>query len=258
MPGVVVSQHSGEGKANQYYLRGFDLDHGTDIALHVAGVPVNMPTQAHGQGYADANFIMNVNYLTTLDHPLAISDLGSFRFERAMFAASPKIGDGILLYAVEAARNNGPWLRPDDYRKLNGVLPYSRGNFALTAMGYGARWNSTDQIPERAIDSGRVSRFGLIDPTDGGTTHRYSLAIDWERERAASTTRVNVYAIDYRLDLFSDFTYFLDDPVNGDQFEQADARRVFGMRASHEWKSRLGENVIGIQARADDIGNVAL
>ncbi|HEX8616013.1 MAG TPA: TonB-dependent receptor, partial [Thermoanaerobaculia bacterium] len=293
VPGVIVSQHSGEGKANQYYLRGFNLDHGTDIAVTVAGVPVNMPTHGHGQGYADANFLIpelvsavqykkgpyyaeegdfasagavNVNYANLLDKPLAVVQGGSGGFGRALFAASPKLGNGFLLYALEAGKNDGPWMRPDDFRKVNGVLRYTqgdqRGGFSITAMGYNAQWNSTDQIPGRAVSDGTLTRFGLIDPSDGGTTSRYTLASEWQRNSPNTLTQAGAYAIKYRLNLFSNFTYFLDDPVEGDQFEQADDRLVAGLRGSHRWLARWGtvsaESLVGIQARHDDIRNVGL
>lgn len=293
VPGVIVSQHSGEGKANQYYLRGFNLDHGTDIAVTVAGVPVNMPTHGHGQGYADANFLIpelisgvqykkgpyyadegdfasagavNVNYVNLLDRPIALLQGGTAGFGRALVAASPRLGDGYLLFALEAGTNDGPWIRPDDFRKVNGVLRYTRGNqrggFSVTAMGYDARWNATDQIPARAVIADDLSRFGLIDPSDGGRTSRYSLAGEWQRNSSASLTQAGAYAIRYRLNLFSNFTYFLDDPVNGDQFEQADDRFVTGARASHRWLAKWGsvsaESVAGVQLRHDDIRNVGL
>jgi hypothetical protein len=293
VPGVIVSQHSGEGKANQYYLRGFNLDHGTDIAVTVAGVPVNMPTHGHGQGYADANFLIpelisgvqykkgpyyadegdfasagavNVNYVSLLDKPLALLQGGLNGFGRVLVAASPRIGEGYLLYALEAGVNDGPWVRPDDFRKINAVLRYTRGDqrggFSVTAMGYDAKWSSTDQIPARAVSSGSLSRFGLIDPSDGGETSRFSLASQWQRNSSSSLTQAGFYAIRYRLNLFSNFTYFLDDPVNGDQFEQADDRFVAGMRASHRWLAKWGstsvENVVGAQFRHDDIRNVGL
>lgn len=293
VPGVVISQHSGEGKANQYYLRGFNLDHGTDIAITVAGVPINMPTHAHGQGYADANFVIpelisgvqyqkgpyaadrgdfasagavNVNYLSLTDHSIGVAEGGTFGYQRALYAQSPRVGDGYLLYAFEGMRNNGPWKRPDDFRKLNGVLSYSRGDqrggLSITAMAYDAKWNSTDQIPERAVDDGAISRFGLVDGSDGGNTRRLALSAQWQRNSSTSLTQIAAYAVDYRLDLFSDFTYFLDDPVHGDQFEQADRRHVFGVNASRRWLANWGgmaaENVIGVQSRADDVGNVAL
>ena len=293
VPGVVISQHSGEGKANQYYLRGFNLDHGTDIAITVAGVPVNMPTHAHGQGYADANFLIpelisgvqfrkgpyyaedgdfasagsvNVNYTNSLEHGIALVDGGSFGFQRALVANSPKLGLGTLLYAVEVSRNNGPWTHPDDYHKLNGVLRYTRGNeqsgFSLTAMGYGGKWNSTDQVAERAVTEGVIGRFGELDPTDGGRSHRYTGSAAWQQTRQNSLTKVEAYAIDYSLDLFSNFTYFLEDPVNGDQFHQEDRRNVTGLKARQQWISSFGtvgsENLLGVDVRNDNIPHVAL
>lgn len=293
VPGLIVSQHSGEGKANQYYLRGFNLDHGTDVAITVAGVPVNMPTHAHGQGYADTNFLIpeliagvqykkgaysaeegdfasagavNVNYLTVLERPLALVQAGANGFRRALVAASPRLGDGVLLLALESGANDGPWVKPDELRKRNGVLRYTRGHarggFSVTLMGYDAQWSATDQIPARAVADGALSRYGHVDPTNGGTTSRYSLAAEWQRNAPAALTRGAAYAIRYRLNLFSNFTYFLDHPVDGDQFEQADDRVVFGARGSHRWLSRRGgvsfEHVAGIQARHDHIRNVGL
>jgi len=291
VPGVIVSQHSGEGKANQYYLRGFNLDHGTDIAVMVAGVPVNMPTHAHGQGYADANFLnpeliggvqykkgpysadeadfasagaVNVNYVNLLERPIALVQGGTAGFARALYASSARVGPGFVLFALEGGRNDGPWVRPDDFRKLNAVLRYTagtqRGGWSVTAMGYDAQWNATDQIPLRAL--GTITRFGLIDPSNDGETSRYSLAAEWQRNSGSTLSRANAYAIRYRLNLFSNFTYFLDDPVNGDQFEQADDRYVAGLHTSHRWLSRIGgvpmESAVGVQARHDDIRNVGL
>jgi hypothetical protein len=293
VPGVVVSQHSGEGKANQYYVRGFNIDHGTDLATWVAGAPINMPTHAHGQGYSDNNFLIpelvsgvqyqkgtydategdfsaaghiNVNYLNVLDRPIAKVEGGPDRFGRALFAASTPVGRGHLLYAGEAYHSDGPWVRPDGFRKLNGILRYSRGDqqngFSLTAMGYRGRWRSTDQVPQRAIDDGRLDRFGLVDDTDRGETHRFTLAGEWRRSTGAGLTVVKGYAIDYGLDLFSNFTYFLDDPERGDQFEQKDDRRVFGGSVSQRflsrWFGRDTESVAGFQGRVDRIPLVGL
>lgn len=288
VPGLVISQHSGEGKANQYYLRGFNLDHGTDFATSVAGIPVNMPSHAHGQGYSDLNFVIpelvagvqyqkgpysaeqgdfstagsaNVDYASSLENPIAKVGGGSEGYGRALFAQSPKLGPGTLLYAIEIVHNDGPWVHPDDMKKYNGVLRYSvpteDGAFAITAMGYQNRWNSTDQVADRAISSGLVSRFGAIDPTDGGETHRYSLSAEWQERGADSLTTVSAYAVDYRLRLFSNFTYFLEDPINGDQFEQADRRVVTGLKASHRFLSSFfgmeAETTAGVQIRNDNI-----
>src|SRR5262249_27247331 len=151
------------------------------------------------------------------------------------------VARGDLLYALELFHNDGPWVHPDDYRKLNAMLRWGRTGasegFRLTAMGYDGRWNSTDQIADRAIDEGIVSRFGSLDPSDGGKSHRYSLSGDWQRFSPTSFSEATAYVVDYGLNLFSNFTYFLDDTTNGDQFEQADQRVVSGLRASHSWKT---------------------
>jgi hypothetical protein len=288
VPGLVTSQHSGEGKANQYYLRGFNLDHGTDFATSVAGMPVNMPSHAHGQGYSDLNFVIpelvagvqyrkglysaeqgdfstagsaSVDYASSLEESIAKVGGGSEGYGRALFAQSSKLGAGTALYAVEVVRDQGPWIHGDDMRKYNGVvrytLPTEEGALAITAMGYRNTWSSTDQVADRAIASGLVSRFGSLDPTDGGETHRYSLSADWQRRGPDFRTTVTAYALDYRLKLFSDFTYFLNDPVHGDQFEQADRRVVTGLNASHKWLSRIfdlpAETTVGVQLRNDNI-----
>ncbi|HEX4962866.1 MAG TPA: TonB-dependent receptor [Thermoanaerobaculia bacterium] len=290
VPGVIITQHSGGGKANQYFLRGFNLDHGTDFRVTVDDVPVNMPSHGHGQGYSDLNFLIpelvdtvryekgaydaskgdfsaagaaDITYLNSLPKNIAEITPGTEGYGRLLAAGSKKVGEGDLLGAVEVGRNNGPWVRPDDYRKLNGVLRWNRGDAAngltVTAMGYDGRWNSTDQIPERAVTEGLISRFGEIDPTDGGNSNRYSLTADWRQGREDSLTRASVYALRYGLDLFSNFTYFLDDPVNGDQFHQSDHRTVTGFQVEHQWvASWLGRQVetsMGLQARGDDIDN---
>ena len=293
VPGLVTSQHSGEGKANQYYLRGFNLDHGTDFATAVGGVPVNMPSHAHGQGYSDINFLIpeligaiqyrkgtysasqgdfsaagsaEIRLVDELPRGIAQAGAGEDGFGRFLVADSSKLGDGRLLYAFETSRYNGPWVHPDDSRRYNGLLRYSsNGNdssWSLTAMGYQSRWNSTDQVAGRAISGGLVSRYGAIDPTDGGETHRYSLSADGQWNGADSVTRVSAYALDYRLDLFSNFTYFLDDPLHGDQFEQVDRRVVTGAKGSREWlTSWFGaetRNVAGVELRHDDIAENGL
>ena len=261
-PGLVVSQHSGEGKANQFYLRGFNLDHGTDLRTTVDGMLVNQRSHSHGQGWTDLNFVVpelatgleykkgpyyagegdfssagavSLKYANTLDQGIASVGFGQNGFRRVLLADSPKLGGGNLLYALEAMHNDGPFVHPDDYGKINGVLRYSEGDaangFNVTAMGYRAKWNSTDQIPKRAVDAGQLGRFDAIDPSDGGKAHRYSVSGAWARSDASSSTRVNAYLIDWQLNLFSNFTYFLDDPVNGDQFNQPDRRRTTGLNA---------------------------
>jgi hypothetical protein len=293
VPGVVTTQHSGEGKANQYFLRGFNLDHGTDLAQTALGMPINMPSHAHGQGYSDINFLIpelvsglqfskgpyfadqgdfatagssTINYVTMLDRPIAHVDAGGEGYGRVVVAGSPEIGAGHLLGAFEVMHNDGPWVTTDDYRQINLVARYSRGDsvngLAVTAMGYHGEWNSTDQLAQRAITQGLVSRFGGIDATDGGHSYRYSGSVDWQRGTTTTLRKVTAYAIGYDLQLFSNFTYYLNDPVRGDQFEQADHRFISGGRAFERRQSKWGghsvQNTYGIQLRNDDITTLGL
>jgi hypothetical protein len=217
VPGVIITQHSGEGKANQYFLRGFNLDHGSDFAMTVAGTPVNMPTHAHSQGYSDINFLIpelvagvqyskgpyfadqgdfatagasNINYATVLDRPIVHVEKGTYGFNRVLVAASPQIGSGHVLGAFETSTNAGPWTVPDSYRKYNGVLRYSRGDnvngLSLTAMGYHGSWNATEASPVRAVEAGLIDRFGSLDKSDGGHTYRYSVGGEWQHGQHAA------------------------------------------------------------------------
>ncbi|GAC1568117.1 MAG: TonB-dependent receptor [Vulcanimicrobiaceae bacterium] len=292
VPGVVISQHSGEGKANQYYLRGFNLDHGTDIAITIGGIPANMRTHAHGQGYSDINWLIpeTVNYVNyrkgtydagegdfstagavamtyfnALPTDIASVSTGPYGQARTLIAASPAVGRGTdahLLYALEYQHEDNTALAPDNYRKYNALLRYSKRSgstlFGITAQGYQARWMSSDQIPLRAVERGDIDRFGQLDPTDGGNTHRLVLSSDLTRDTPTTTTTVNAYALDYALHLYSDFTYFLNDPANMDQFNQTDRRLVLGLNASRLWKTPVAEHTIGYQLRNDNITPVAL
>ena len=288
VPGLIVTQHSGEGKANQYFLRGFNLDHGTDLAISIDGMPVNMPTHGHGQGYADINFLIpelvqsvnvrkgpyfadqgdfasagsvGIDYVNKLPKNIAELTFGSFGYRRALAAASTAVGEGTLLAAFEGNTYNGPWDVSDNVRKLNGVLRYSQGTasdgFTLSAMAYSNGWNSTDQVAQRAIDRDLIGRFGSLDPTDGGTSSRFSLSGNWARSSAYGQSNVNAYAIRSSLNLFNNFTDVLDDPVNGDQFSQTDRRTVYGLNASHSFDARIAgietQTRIGLKTRADDI-----
>ena len=289
VPGMIISQHSGEGKANQYYLRGFNLDHGFDFAQTIAGLPVNMPTHAHAQGYADSNFLIpelvsgvqfrkgpyyaengdfssagsaNINYFNVLDRPIVTVSGGSFGYGRFLGAASPKLGTGHLLAAFEWERDNGPWVSPNNKDKFNGLLRYSQGDqrngLSLTYLGFNNHWHSTDQIPQRAVDSGQISRFGFIEETDGGETYRHAGILDWQRSGSSDSTRLTAYASRYGVQLFHNFTYFLNDPVNGDQFEQYEKRWTTGAKLTHRRLMRIGgkatENAVGVDVRNDSVG----
>jgi outer membrane receptor protein involved in Fe transport len=293
VPGVIVTQHSGAGKANQYFLRGFNLDHGTDFLTRVMGMQVNFPTHAHGQGYMDLNFLIpelvqrldyrkgpyyadvgdfssagsaDIDYFRRLPANFAQGEFGNYGYGRALVAASPQLGPGNLLVAGEWQTDDGPWEVPQDYRKLNGVLSYSVGTAAdgwqVTGMAYSGKWNATDQVPLRALDSGEINRFGTLDASDGGESERYSLSGRWGRTGAGEATRAGAYFIDYKLDLWSNFTYFLNDPVNGDQFQQTDRRKAYGVDLAQDWTGRWGDaayvNTLGLQGRYDDIPTVGL
>jgi hypothetical protein len=290
VPGMIISQHSGEGKANQYYLRGFNLDHGFDFAQTVAGIPVNMPTHAHAQGYADSNFLIpelvsgvqfrkgpyyaengdfssagsaNINYFNVLERPIVTLTGGSYDYGRLLAAASPKVGNGNLLAAFEWERDNGPWVSPNGKDKFNGVLRYTQGNsrngLSLTFLGFNNHWHSTDQIPQRAVDSGLIDRFGFIEETDGGETFRYAGVFDWQRSGANDSTRLTAFTQRYGVQLFHNFTYFLNDPINGDQFEQFERRWTNGAKLTHRRLGRLAgdrhtETAFGVDLRNDNVG----
>ena len=288
VPGVIITQHAGGGKANQYFLRGFNLDHGTDFAIFIDDMPLNLPSHAHGEGYSDMNtvipeFVRRVNYekgpyyadvgnygsagsahleyLKTLPQNFFQVEGGPEGYGRLVFGVSRELGAGNLLFGGEAYHDDGPWKHPDDYYKYNGLLTYSQGSdnngFSVTARGYHGKWNSSDQIAADAVPL--VGFFGTLDPTDGGRSERYSLQGEWHRQRANSLTKITPYVFYYDLNLYSNFTYYRTDPVLGDQFNQNDRRWVAGLDAHHSffstWAGRKVENTFGFQLRNDWIGN---
>ncbi len=290
VPGVIITQHAGGGKANQYFLRGFNLDHGTDFLTTLDGMPVNLPTHGHGQGYTDLNIVIpelvrRVNYqkgvyyaengdfssagaahletFQVLDQSIAQVEGGMYGYGRAVFASSPRLGEGHLLYGLEAFHHDGPWENPDDFQRFNGQLTYSHGDdangFRATFRGYHGRWDSSDQVAASAIDDGWVPFFGSLDDTTGGDSQRYSLQTEWHRRDERSASQIQAYGYYYDLDLFSNFTYFLTDTNRGDQFEQTDRRVAAGLEARHtffhEWDDRDVQTTVGLQFRNDDIRN---
>ena len=277
VPGMVVTQHSGDGKANQYFLRGYNLDHGTDFASTVDGAPVNMPTNAHGQGYCDLNFLIpelldhidyrkgtyfaengdfssagsaDIHYRKNLDHTIAELTLGSYRFERALLAGSTVLSslgqsnfNPTLLAAVEFEHEDGPWSTPENLRKINALARLSAGNIAsgwsLDGIHYDATWNSTDQVPLELINSGLLGRFSALDPTDGGESGREILSGEWHNSDAVGYTKISTYMEHYRLRLWSNFTFNELRPVTGDQFEQEENRNIVGGQAVKGWNHAL-------------------
>lgn len=290
IPGVVVTQHSGGGKANQIFLRGFNLDHGTDFAVGVDGMPVNLRTHAHGQGYADVNFIIpelvrQVDYskgpfhaevgdfsgagaadyrqFDALPRGFATLTLGGHAYARfAGGATRTGAGGAATTGAFEVSHDDGPWELAENFGRFNGFARHrwtaGAGEFRVTAMAYAADWRATDQVPARAVAAGTLGRFGTVDDTAGGRSARASLTFGAEWRGAAATTRLELYAIRYRLDLYSNFTYFLDDPADGDQFNQRDGRTVLGGAWTRAWAAGRSETTVGVQVRADLIDELGL
>ena len=291
-PGLGVVQHSGSGKANQYYLRGFSLDHGTDLAIFWDDVPINLPTNAHGQGYADLNFLIPEtisglevrkgpyyadvgDFATAGDLHLSLRDsvdrniqsvtAGSFGYNRLLSLGSAKVGGGSLLYAGEFNTYNGPWVTAEDARKFSGIVRYTQGSptdgISATAMAYANSWNSTDQVALRAITTGQIGLLGEIDPTDGGDTSRFMLSTRFANSDDYGMWKGNAYVVKYTLNLFNNFSWFTTNPTLGDQFHQSDDRIYSGGGVSRTFNGTLfnwpSQTVFGLQARDDDI-NVGL
>lgn len=290
-PGLIVSQHSGAGKANQYFLRGFALDHGYDIALTIDGMPINQASHVHSNGYADANFIIpelfssvdvrkgpyfadegqfssvgaiHMQYLNSARKGLVLGTGGSFAYGRLLGIKSWGLGAGELLTALELNNYNGPWQRPDEQRKINGVMRWSMGTetngLAVTAMAYSNHWFATDQIPMHDVTMGLMSRWGTQDPSDGGNATRYSLSARWSETTKDSFARFEGYAIRTTTNLYDDFDYNLVNqlPLN-DQVHQFDRRSMYGINALKGWNyavaSQPVQTRVGLQSRYDEIRN---
>ena len=269
-PGLAVVQHSGSGKANQYYLRGYNLDHGTDMATFWDDVPINLPTNAHGQGYTDLNFLipetisglevrkgpywadvgdfdnagaLNISLRDSIGQNIQSVTAGSFGYTRFLSLGSTKVGGGSLLYAGEFNTENGPWDTAEDLRKFSGLLRYSQGTatdgFSATAMAYANTWNASDQVALRAITTGQIGLFGEIDPTDGGDTSRFMLSTRFAHSDDNGMWKANAYVVKYTLNLFNNFTWFTTNPTLGDQFHQSDDRIYSGGAVSRTFNGTL-------------------
>lgn len=290
-PGLVISQHAGGGKAEQIFLRGFDADHGTDVAISVDGTPVNMVSHAHGQGYADLHFVIPevVEAVEVNKGPFSATD-GDFatagsvmlrtrdRISGAvMQARGGSFGTGNLLMmlpfggaahesggfvAASADRSDGPFEASQNFRRYNLFSKWTRplGNADLiaTVSGFRADWDASGQIPGRAVQVGTITRFGAIDPTEGGDTRRYDASLEYRsRPDASQQWSVRAWAAHYYLDLFSNFTFLLNDSINGDGIEQVDDRYLGGFQARYgRAAGMLGRNgwaSAGTGARIDRI-----
>ena len=288
IPGLVVTVHSGEGKANQYLIRGYNLDHGTDFAVFVDDMPVNRPTNTHGQGYTDLAFLMPVTVAgidyTKGPYYAGIGDFGSVASSHALLTdelpsqATVTIGtEGYqssvaagtlhlsggrrLLGAAEVSHYDGPWKPGQDFRKVNAMLRYSQGGKAdglsVTGMFYQSAGLLTTDQPLRAIQAGLISPFGTLDPSDASRSQRYSLSAHLDRALGPGQFAGSLYGIHSSMTLWNNFTHYLDDPVNGDQEEQDETRTTLGGALSYTLQGTLGsvgaDLIIGFQARYDTV-----
>ncbi|WP_126173912.1 TonB-dependent receptor [Altericroceibacterium xinjiangense] len=285
VPGMIATQHSGGGKANQYFLRGFNLDHGTDFAVYIDDTPMNFRTHGHGQGYLDVNglipeTVQRVDYrkgpyradtgdfsfvgsafLTTRDRmePFALVEAGQYGYSRFVAGGSVPVGGGDLLAVGQAKYNDGPWELPEDFSGYSGLLKYSAplgaGTFQATLNLYDASWAPTEQIPVRAVGTLLEDRYGTLDPTLRGTTERQILTVNYRSD----AWRITGWAQHYDWSLLSNFTFFLDDPVNGDQLRQYEELWAYGGRVERAFD--LNESLslrIGTELRRDEIDPVGL
>lgn len=312
IPGAVATQHSGSGKANQYFLRGFNLDHGTDFTTYVDGIPMNMTTHAHGQGYMDINSIIpelisKIDYgkgpyyaevgdfsaagyakmytMNSLNQGIVKFTAGQYDYYRTLVANSNKVGDGDLLYAAEFNLYNGVWEVPEDSKKFNGMMKYTldRHDWGMSINGkaYSNSWTATNQIPEYAIDNGSLGLYGSMDPSDGGTSNRYSLSSNFWQTGSNWKNDANIYALYTDLNLYSNFSGYTLSPNNpcnqtgaecnpdgnmltyaSDQILQHERRVQVGGNVEHtRYNKVLGfemDNSIGLQFRNDQIMGLGL
>ena len=300
VPGLFIGQHAGGGKAEQIFLRGFDLDHGTDINITVDGMPVNMVSHAHGQGYADLHFVIpelidKVNFnkgpyfankgnFTTagfvefktkdyLDRSFLKAEVGQFNTFRGVTGINlikPK-GDRrsrSLYLAGEASFTKGFFESPQDFSRFNGTLKYhdniSRNStLTTTVTGFTSKWNASGQIPLRAVESGLTGFYGAIDNTEGGKTSRHNANVTLVSNlNNGGKIRNQIFYSRYKFELYSNFTFFKEDPVNGDQIRQKEDRNIFGYNSSFEKEFSIGnfktETKTGIQVRYDDVNDIEL
>lgn len=300
VPGLFIGQHAGGGKAEQLFLRGFDLDHGTDINITVDGMPVNMVSHAHGQGYADLHFLIpeliqkvdfnkgpyfadKGNFATAgyvafstknyLDNNFVKIEGGQFNTYRATTAINLLKPSGekrnkSLYFAGESSFTQGYFDSPQDFNRFNGMLKYHNNlsvNNTITASvtGFASKWNASGQIPERAVQQGLIGYFGAIDNTEGGFTNRYNANIELlSNLKSGGVLRNQLYYTKYDFELYSNFTFFKEDSVNGDQIRQKESRQILGYNGAFEKEFQIGniktETKAGIQVRYDIINDIEL
>ncbi|MCO6162555.1 TonB-dependent receptor [Flavobacterium sp. NRK F7] len=296
LPGLFIGQHAGGGKAEQIFLRGFDIDHGTDINITVDGLPVNMASHAHGQGYADLHFVIpetiekidfgkgpyyqNKGNFTTAGYVDFMTkerlDQSFIKLESGQFDTYRLLGMFNLInsnkhnayIATEFLSSDGPFESPQNFNRTNLFGKYSgyltsKDRLGVTISHFDSKWDASGQVPQRAVDSGLISRFGSIDDTEGGNTSRNNVLVNYDKTIDENTTiRNKVYMSQYDFELYSNFTFFLEDPINGDQIKQKENRIIYGFNSDYE-ESFLKEKFkgswqAGISLRNDQSKKVEL
>jgi len=292
VPGLFIGQHAGGGKAEQIFLRGFDIDHGTDLSMTVDGMPVNMVSHAHGQGYADLHFVIpetvdfidfgkgpyyaNKGNFTTAGY-VGIStkkklENSSVKFEVGSFNTLRSVGlfdiinkEKVNLYlASEYQLTDGPFESSQNFSRRNLMLKFNaevskRDQITFTASNFRSQWDASGQIPTRAVESGLINRFGAIDDTEGGNTGRTNLGLQFNRALNNHTfVKNSVFYSLYDFELFSNFTFFLNDEENGDQIRQFEKRQLYGAQTEWNYSSMVGNNLstfvqTGVGFRQDDV-----
>ena len=291
IPGMLAVEHSGgAGKADQYFLRGFDGDHGTDVAFFLDGMPINLRTHAHGQGYADLNFIIpetiegvevnkgaylpeygdfatagSINFRTrqVVKEGIVQAAGGEFSTQRYMVMFSPTKERVRSLFAAEGYYTNGPYLNDNQYIRSNvlgKITTYvtGRDELSLTGTFLYSKWDGSGEIPLRAVTGGSLNRFGAIDPYEGGNTLRTTGQLDYHYDTTSGGQfYMKAYGQYYRLDLFTNFTFFLTDPINGDGFAQFDRRAIYGGELGFKQRGSIlgmpSVGTVGFQTRVDDV-----
>jgi outer membrane receptor protein involved in Fe transport len=291
IPGFIAVEHSGgAGKADQYFLRGFDADHGTDVAFFADGMPINLRSHAHGQGYTDLNFIIPetiegldvykgaylpeygdfatagaVNFRTreAVSEGVVQSAGGQFHTQRHLLMFSPTTDRVRSLIAAEGYYTNGPFQQDNRYFRGNllgkaTMNPSARSELSVTGTFHKSQWNASGEIPLRAVQDGSLDRFGAVDPSEGGRTMRGTGRLNYHYDTTSGGRFfANAYAQYYRFDLFTNFTLFQNDPVNGDGFQQSDRRVMYGgdigYKQTARWFDMDGAATVGVQTRVDHI-----
>lgn len=282
VPGLFIGQHAGGGKAEQIFLRGFDIDHGTDIAINVDGMPVNMVSHAHGQGYADLHFLIpetinNISYgigsydesvgnfataghvdfktKSYLDESKISVEIGDFNHQRYLGLVQLVDNSHTTAYvATEYLTFDGPYDSPQNFDRINlfGKLHHttdSGNRLSLSLSHFDSEWDASGQVPQRAVDSGLIDRFGSIDDTEGGSTSRTNVVLNYDMDISdKEQLETTMFYSHYDFLLYSNFTFFLEDPINGDQIKQQESRDLAGFKTKYTYETQLGANDLSLTA----------